>query len=196
MSGIWSPLTSEHPPEVLRIAFCREALQKNYALDVAYGQLARKRLEDKRVVVIERTKICYYDGADLNEQIDVAVIDASFISLQIVSSAVLKFLALIKPQFEATKEEADKDGVIKDALVQERVLREISEFCESLNQEVEGACPSPILDSSGSKEFFILARRQKDNGDKNFPELRNVSIIESFPFYSSERSCFVNASAD
>jgi len=76
----------------LRIAFCRLAHTKVYALDVGYGQLAWKLREDKRVVVIERTNIRYYEGADLDEQIDLAVIDASFISLKIILPAVLKFM--------------------------------------------------------------------------------------------------------
>ncbi|MBN1365730.1 MAG: TlyA family RNA methyltransferase [Syntrophaceae bacterium] len=140
--------------------------RKVYALDVAYGHLAWKLREDKRVVVIERTNIRHYDGADIVEQIDLAVIDVSFISLKVVIPAVLKFmkdgaiiLALIKPQFEARKEEVDKGGVIKDTSVQERVVQEISEFCESLNLEVKGTCPSPILGPVGNREFFILMRK-------------------------------------
>lgn len=141
--------------------------RKVYALDVGYGQLAWKLREDKRVVVIERTNIRYYDGADLDEKIDLAVIDASFISLKIVIPAVLKFLengvrmlALIKPQFEVAKEEVSEGGVIKDAFVQERVVKEISEFCKSLNLDVEGTCASPILGPAGNREFFILARKK------------------------------------
>jgi len=141
--------------------------RKVYALDVGYGQLAWKLREDKRVVVIERTNIRYYDGADLDEQIDLATIDASFISLKIVVPAVLKFLgdgarilALIKPQFEAKREEVMTHGVVKDASVHDRVLQDISGFCESLNLEVEGTCPSPVLGPAGNREFFILARKK------------------------------------
>lgn len=92
--------------------------RKVYALDVAYGQLAWKLREDKRVVVIERTNIRYYDGADLDEKIDLAVIDASFISLKTVIPPVLKFLeegtrilALIKPQFEASKKTSAREAL-------------------------------------------------------------------------------------
>ena len=140
--------------------------RKVYALDVGYGQLAWKLREDKRVVVIERTNIRHYDGADLDEKIDLAVIDASFISLKVVIPAVLKWLAdgasilaLIKPQFEAKREEVGNGGVIKDSFVQERVVREIKDFCEALALEVEGTCSSPIMGPSGNKEFFILARK-------------------------------------
>ncbi len=146
--------------------------RKVYALDVAYGQLAWKLREDKRVVVIERTNCRYYDGADLDEKIDLAVVDASFISLKIVIPAVLNFLengarilALIKPQFEARREEVGEHGVIKDASIHDRVLQEISGFCESLNLEVEGTCASPIMGPAGNKEFFILARKKIQNGN-------------------------------
>jgi 23S rRNA (cytidine1920-2'-O)/16S rRNA (cytidine1409-2'-O)-methyltransferase len=139
-----------------------------YALDVGYGQLAWKLREDKRVVVIERTNIRHYDGADLDEQIDLAVIDASFISLKIAIPAVVKFLgagarilALIKPQFEVKKEEVGKGGVVSDPALHDRVLQDISGFCESLKLEVEGTCASPVLGPAGNREFFILARKRE-----------------------------------
>lgn len=142
--------------------------RKVYALDVGYGQLAWKLREDKRVIVIERTNIRHYDGADLDEQIDLAVIDASFISLKTVIPAVVNFLgkgarilALIKPQFEVKKEEVGKGGVVSDPALHDRVLQDISEFCESLNLEVEGTCASPVLGPAGNREFFILARKKE-----------------------------------
>src|SRR5664280_861726 len=130
--------------------------RKVYALDVGYGQLAWKLREDKRVVVIERTNIRYYGGADLDEQIDLAVIDASFISLKIVLPAVLKLLgdkaqilALIKPQFEVAREEVGKGGVVQDSAIHDRVVQDIREFCQFLNLEVKGTCASPILGPAG-----------------------------------------------
>jgi 23S rRNA (cytidine1920-2'-O)/16S rRNA (cytidine1409-2'-O)-methyltransferase len=145
--------------------------RKVYALDVGYGQLAWKLREDKRVVVIERTNIRYYEGKELDEQIDLAVIDASFISLKTVIPAVLKFLeegarilALIKPQFEAKREEVGEGGVVYDSSVQENVVRDIGNFFESLNLEVKGTCASSILGPAGNREFFILARKNKING--------------------------------
>jgi 23S rRNA (cytidine1920-2'-O)/16S rRNA (cytidine1409-2'-O)-methyltransferase len=142
--------------------------RKVYALDVGYGQLAWKLREDKRVIVIERTNIRHYDGAALDEQIDLAVIDASFISLKIVIPAVVKFLgegarilALIKPQFEVKKEEVGRGGVVTDPALHDRVLQDVSVFCESLNLEVEGTCASPVLGPAGNREFFILARKKE-----------------------------------
>ena len=145
--------------------------RKVYALDVGYGQLAWKLRENKRVVVIERTNIRYYDGTDLDEQVDLAVIDASFISLKSVIPAIVKFLeegarilALIKPQFEAQREEVGKGGVVNDPAIHDRVVSDISEFSESLNLEVEGTCASPVLGPAGNSEFFILARKKNQNG--------------------------------
>jgi 23S rRNA (cytidine1920-2'-O)/16S rRNA (cytidine1409-2'-O)-methyltransferase len=118
------------------------------------------------------TDIRYYDGADLDEQIDLATIDASFISLKIVLPAVLKLLgdkaqimALIKPQFEVPKEEVGKGGVVQDPAIHDRVVQDISEFCQTLNLEVKGTCASPILGPAGNREFFILARKKEQNGN-------------------------------
>ena len=133
--------------------------RKVYALDVGYGQLAWKLREDKRVVVIERTNIRYYEGVDFDEQI---------ISLKIILPAVLKFLgdkaqilALIKPQFEVAREEVGKHGVVQDPAIHDRVVQDISGFCQSLNLEVEGTCASPVLGPAGNREFFILVRKKE-----------------------------------
>jgi len=139
--------------------------RKVYALDVGYGQLAWKLREDPRVVVIERTNIRHYDGADLTEKPDLAVIDASFISLKTILPAVLslladnaRILALIKPQFEARPEEVGQNGVVDDAAVHERVVDEIRQFCQSCHLDVDGHCASPLLGPAGNREFFISAR--------------------------------------
>jgi len=140
--------------------------RKVFAVDVGYGQLAWKLREDPRVVVIERTNIRHYDGADLTEKPTLAVIDVSFISLKTVIPAVLplvadhvRILALIKPQFEAHRDEVGKNGVVEDAAVHDRVVGKIVLFCQSLHLEVEGTCASSLLGPAGNKEFFILARK-------------------------------------
>jgi 23S rRNA (cytidine1920-2'-O)/16S rRNA (cytidine1409-2'-O)-methyltransferase len=149
----------------------RAGAKNVYALDVGYGQLAWKLRQDKRVVVIERTNIRHYDGADLVEQPNLATIDVSFISLKVVLPAILRLLkdearilALIKPQFEAARGEVGKNGVIQDPSVHDRVIEEISDFCKSINLEVLRTCASSILGPAGNKEFFILARKKKSTG--------------------------------
>ena len=138
-----------------------------YALDVGYGQLAWKLRQDKRVVVIERTNIRHYDGAELALQPDLATVDVSFISLKVVLPTILRLLkdearilALIKPQFEAAREEVGKNGVISDPSIHERVVGQISDFCKSVNLEDLRTCVSSILGPAGNKEFFILARKK------------------------------------
>lgn len=149
-----------------------EGVRKVYALDVGYGQLAWKLRADPRVVVIERTNIRYYEGADFKELPDIATIDASFISLKSVLPAVVKLLApdaillaLIKPQFEARREEVSKHGIIKDPQVRNRVVHEIVSFSKSSGLLVMGTCVSPLLGPAGNQEFFIFARKNKSDGN-------------------------------
>lgn len=142
----------------------QEDAVKAYAVDVGYGQLAWKLRTDPRVVNIERTNIRYYSGENIKDKIDLAVIDASFISLKLVIPAVIKFLdagsgllALIKPQFEAGREEVGKKGVVKNPEIHRKVVQEIVDFCRDLGLDVKGTCESPLLGPAGNKEFFIYA---------------------------------------
>ncbi|MFA7177627.1 MAG: SAM-dependent methyltransferase, partial [Smithellaceae bacterium] len=111
-------------------------------------------------------------GAGLDEKPSLAVIDVSFISLKTVVPAVLplvgdsaRILALVKPQFEARREEVGKNGVVEDAAIQDRVVCEIASLCQSLGLNVEGTCASPLLGPAGNKEFFILARKINGHGN-------------------------------
>jgi len=141
----------------------QEGARKVYAVDVGYGQLAWKLRMDERVVCIERTNIRYFDGAGIKDAIDMATVDASFISLKLVIPAVVKLikkndaiiLALIKPQFEAGRGEIEKHGVVKNPEVQERVIEDIKEFCTGLGLTVMGVCESPLTGPKGNREFFI-----------------------------------------
>jgi 23S rRNA (cytidine1920-2'-O)/16S rRNA (cytidine1409-2'-O)-methyltransferase len=147
--------------------------RKVYALDVGYGQLAWKLRQDERVIVIERQNVRYYDGQDLQEQPDLATIDVSFISLKIVLPAVVKLisekaiiLALIKPQFEAGKSEVGKKGLVKDPVIHERVIKEIEDFSRAQNLSIEGTRASSLLGPAGNKEFFILLRKNRVDGNQ------------------------------
>ena len=146
----------------------QEGAAKVYALDVGYGQLAWKLRTDNRVVCIERTNIRYYSGEYIRDKIDLATIDASFISLRLVIPAVVKFLevnagliALIKPQFEAGREEIGKKGVVKNGEVHRRVVDDIDAFCRELGLDVVGTCESPLLGPAGNREFFIFAIKRQ-----------------------------------
>ena len=137
-----------------------------YAVDVAYGQLAWKLREDPRVVGVERTNIRTYDGASITDGIDIAVIDASFISLKLVIPPVLKLIkdgallvALVKPQFEVGKDEVGDRGVVRDPALHRRVLAEIESFGRDLGLTLMGSCDSPLTGPAGNREFFICFRK-------------------------------------
>jgi 23S rRNA (cytidine1920-2'-O)/16S rRNA (cytidine1409-2'-O)-methyltransferase len=144
---------------------------KVYAVDVGHGQLAWKLRQDKRVVVMEKTNARHLTPAQMPQPFapaDLAVSDCSFISLRkILPPAVAllhptgKLVALIKPQFEAGKAEADKGaGVITDAAIHDRVLRELQEFVTGQPQlRWCGVTESPLLGPAGNKEFLVLIEK-------------------------------------
>jgi 23S rRNA (cytidine1920-2'-O)/16S rRNA (cytidine1409-2'-O)-methyltransferase len=143
---------------------------KVYAVDVGQGQFAWKLRRDKRVIVMEKTNARELTPTKMPQPFvpaDIAVIDCSFISLRkIVPAAVAllkasaKIVALIKPQFEAGKKEADKGaGVIRDAEIHERVLRELQEFVETRELKWRGVVESPLVGPAGNKEFLALIEK-------------------------------------
>ena len=143
---------------------------KVYAVDVGHGQLHWKLRQDKRVVVMEKTNARTLTLAHFPqpfEPADMIVADCSFISLRkIIPPAVAllkpagKIVALIKPQFEAGKKEADRGaGVIRDAAVHERVVNELKVFVEEQALRWIGVTKSPILGPAGNKEFLALIEK-------------------------------------
>lgn len=136
--------------------------KKVYAIDVGYGILDSKLRNDSRVVNIEKTNIRYLEKEKINEPIDIAVIDVSFISLTKVIPKVLEFLknsgeiiALIKPQFELTPKEVGRGGVVKDLELQNKAVEKIKNFINDLGLKVVGVIPSPITGKKGNLEYLI-----------------------------------------
>jgi 23S rRNA (cytidine1920-2'-O)/16S rRNA (cytidine1409-2'-O)-methyltransferase len=144
---------------------------KVYAVDVGQGQLAWKLRNDPRVVVMEKTNARTLTGEQFPPPFspaDVAVIDCSFISLRKILPAAIalvrpfgNLVALIKPQFEAGKAEADRgEGVISDPAVHARVLREMEAFVAELKgAEWHGVVESPLVGPAGNKEFLVLIKK-------------------------------------
>jgi len=137
-----------------------------YAVDVGYGQLAWSLREDARVVNLERTNIRYLKPEMLDEIPDLAVIDASFISLDKVLPAALglvsghaDIIALIKPQFEVGRGQVGKGGVVRDPDLQQLVVDRISNLATELGCTVVGVVESPLLGPKGNREFLICLRR-------------------------------------
>jgi 23S rRNA (cytidine1920-2'-O)/16S rRNA (cytidine1409-2'-O)-methyltransferase len=141
---------------------------KVFAVDVGRGQLAWKLRNDPRVVVMERTNARELTPASFAPPfapLELAVIDCSFISLQKILPATIallrpgaRIIALVKPQFEAGKLEADRGaGVIRDPAIHQRVLRELEGFVTAeLGLRWVGQTESPVLGPAGNKEFLVL----------------------------------------
>jgi len=138
-----------------------------YAVDSGTNQLAWKLRQDPRVIVHEQTSARILTPAHIPEPIDLIVCDASFIGLAKVLDRPLSFastgarlLALIKPQFEAGREEVGKGGVVRDSAVHARVCDEVAGWLAGVGWRVEGVTPSPITGPEGNVEFLIGAVRE------------------------------------
>jgi 23S rRNA (cytidine1920-2'-O)/16S rRNA (cytidine1409-2'-O)-methyltransferase len=152
--------------------------ERVYAIDVGYGQLAWKLRQDPRVVVLERTNARYLKS--LPEQADLVTVDASFISLKLILPVAMGWLraggaivALIKPQFEAGREQVGRGGVVRDPAIHRQVLEDLSAWAGAHGLALAGMIPSPITGPAGNVEFlahWLLGRR---------PTLEATALIES-----------------
>ncbi|WP_163102643.1 TlyA family RNA methyltransferase [Peribacillus alkalitolerans] len=146
----------------------------SYALDVGYNQLAWKLRQDERVVVMERTNFRYVTPADLaGEMPNFASIDVSFISLTLILPVLKTLLvsnsdvvALIKPQFEAGREQVGKKGIVRDKKVHRQVIDKIVTFAIGLGFDVKNLSFSPITGGDGNIEFLLhlLWTGEKEQG--------------------------------
>ena len=141
--------------------------ERVYVVDVGYGQLAWKLRQDPRVIVIERTNVRYMTADAIPAPVDLISVDVSFISLKIVVPAIIQFLkpdasilALIKPQFEVGKRQVGKGGVVKQPELHQQVIKDLSEFFETIGLAPLSVYPSPLLGPKGNREFFIFLKHQ------------------------------------
>ena len=139
----------------------QQGAKKVFAIDVGYGQLDWKIRSDERVVVMERTNIRYVTPEDLGEPLDLSVIDVSFIGLEIVLPTIKtllkptgQVLCLIKPQFEAGKENVGKKGVVRDPKIHKMVLDNFVALVDSLGFKILGLTFSPVKGPEGNIEFL------------------------------------------
>ncbi|MBS4209650.1 TlyA family RNA methyltransferase [Bacillus sp. FJAT-50079] len=156
----------------------------SYAIDVGYNQLAWKLRQDERVIVMERTNFRYVEPADLKKEIPtIATIDVSFISLRLILPVLKTLLApgsdviaLIKPQFEAGKDQVGKKGIVREASIHEAVINKIKTFSLEQGYDVQNLTYSPITGGEGNIEFLIHLRWD-DHGDQGTDKL-DVTVID------------------
>lgn len=147
----------------------QQGARRVYAVDVGYGQLAWSLRSDDRVVNLERTHICALSANELQPRPDLAVIDASFISLEKIVPATLALLlqpcdlvALIKPQFEVGAGRVGKGGIVRDGRLHDEVIERIQAFIVAQGGSVAGLCDSLVLGAKGNREFLLHARFATD----------------------------------
>lgn len=153
-----------------------------YAVDVGYGQLAWKLRNDARVINLERTNLRYVTEEQIPEKLDLAVMDVSFISVRLVMPAVkalLKeeagFVCLIKPQFEAGREEVGKKGVVRDAEVHREVIETVLSFARETGWSVLGLDYSPIRGPEGNIEYICYMK----NGPSDEPDIDVKAVVDA-----------------
>ena len=139
---------------------------KVYSVDVGYGQLAWSLRNDERVVNMERTNIRYISSELIPEPLDICVMDLSFISVKLVLPAVCALLkdnaqlvCLIKPQFEAGREEVGKKGVVRDKAVHLSVIESVLSFAPTVGMTVMGLDFSPIKGPEGNREYLCYMKK-------------------------------------
>ena len=139
---------------------------KVYSVDVGHGQLAWKLRNDERVVCMEKTNIRYVTPEDIDDALDFASVDVSFISLTKVlgpARALLKdngqMVCLIKPQFEAGREKVGKKGVVRDKAVHEEVINKVIDFALEIGFSVRNLEYSPIKGPEGNIEYLVYIEK-------------------------------------
>lgn len=149
--------------------------RKVYAIDVGYGQLAWKLRTDERVVNIEKCNVRYLDPALIEEPIDFISVDVSFISLKLIFPVAKKILrsggqlvCLVKPQFEAGKEQMKgTGGIMKDPVVHREVIRKVAHYAKENGFEPKGLTYSPVKGTKGNIEYLLYIE-YKMNSENSF----------------------------
>lgn len=160
----------------------KNGAKKVFAVDVGYGQLAWSLRCDERVVSMERTNIRYVTPDMLGEQLDLAVMDLSFISIRLVLPAVSQLIkdeayviCLIKPQFEAGREKVGKKGVVREKSTHIEVVRDFLDFAPTAGFTTLGLGYSPIRGPEGNIEYLAILRK----GSFDAPAIDPISVVDA-----------------
>lgn len=155
--------------------------KKVYAVDVGYGQFAWKLRQDERVVCMEKTNIRYVTPEDIEDALDFASVDVSFISLTKVLGPARELLAeegemvcLIKPQFEAGREKVGKKGVVRDKSVHKEVIHKVIDYAMELGFHVRNLEYSPIKGPEGNIEYLVYIKK---SGEGSLEEAVDIDHV-------------------
>ncbi len=152
----------------------QEGVSKVYAVDVGYGQLHYRLRNDQRVVNMERVNIRYLDPSEIEDKMDFISIDVSFISLKLilpVAAELLKkdgiIICLVKPQFEAGREEVGRHGLVKDKASHLKVIQDVIGYGKSNNLSANGLTWSPITGAKGNIEYLLMFEKKARQNQLN-----------------------------
>ena len=155
---------------------------KVYALDVGYGQLDYKLRVDPRVINMEKTNIRYLDTTLIEEPIDFISIDVSFISLRHmfpVASKILKdtgaVMCLIKPQFEAGREQVGKKGIVRDSKIHVEVIENVISYASDNGLFPHGLDYSPVKGTKGNIEYLLYLKKTESSEEISPQEVVNIA---------------------
>lgn len=155
---------------------------KVYALDVGYGQLDYKLRVDPRVINMEKTNIRYLDTTLIEEPIDFISIDVSFISLRHmfpVASKILKdtgaVMCLIKPQFEAGREQVGKKGIVRDSKIHVEVIENVISYASDNGLYPHGLDYSPVKGTKGNIEYLLYLKKTESSEEISPQEVVNIA---------------------
>lgn len=144
----------------------QRGIKKVYGVDVGYGQVHEKIRSNPQVVILERTNL--RELWDVGERVDLITLDLSFISVLKVMDAVTSLLKkdgqliiLIKPQFEAKREDVGRGGIVKDPKVHQYVIERVTQGVGAHGFEIIGVIESPIAGATGNKEFLAYFKRKE-----------------------------------
>jgi 23S rRNA (cytidine1920-2'-O)/16S rRNA (cytidine1409-2'-O)-methyltransferase len=161
-------------------AFSRGAV-KSYAIDVGHGQLAKKLIEDSRVINMEGNNV--RDLSELPEKVDLAVVDLSFISLKLVLKNIFNYVtddgeivALVKPQFEVGRDNIGKNGIVKSKGIVLNTILSLYTWCSENGFFISDFCLSPITGKTGNTEYFF--HFDKKLTSHKLEEEKLISIIK------------------
>jgi len=161
----------------------KNGAKKVFAIDVGYGQLDYKLRIDPRVVNMEKINIRYLDTETIDKDVDFISIDVSFISLKLVFPIAASLLnkngslvCLVKPQFEAGREQVGKKGIIRDINVHREVISNVIAYAESYGLYPNGLTFSPVTGAKGNIEYLLFLKKIKPD---NFDATKIIKAIVS-----------------
>lgn len=158
---------------------------KVYSVDVGHGQLAWKLVQDERVVCMDKTNIRYVTPEDIDDVLDFASIDVSFISLTKVLLPVKNLLrdngqvvCLIKPQFEAGREKVGKKGVVRDKKVHIEVIENVIDFAKEIGFAILNLDFSPVKGPEGNIEYLLYLEKMSEGEEKEQAQVDPIKVVE------------------